>query len=130
MGRAMIVANIRMKFMTTKTVCSFPMILDMVEARIPWQQTQARNVPYMAPLEGVQLPSRAITMTERNMRANASAHHQQGALSQILFIDSYSQSSISHLQDLACCCSQLRSRVDYVSLAKRRNGSTSTSLRM
>ena len=74
MGRAMIVASIKIKFAITKTVCSFPIILDIVEARTPWQQTQARNVPYMTPLEGVQLPSRATTMTERNMRANASAH--------------------------------------------------------
>ena len=44
MGRAMIVANIKMKFATTKTVCNLPMILDIVEARIPWQQTHARNV--------------------------------------------------------------------------------------
>ena len=38
------VAKIKMKFANTKTVCSLPMILDIVEARIPWQQTQARNV--------------------------------------------------------------------------------------
>lgn len=40
----MMVANIKMKFATTKTVCSLPIILDIVEARIPWQQTQARKV--------------------------------------------------------------------------------------
>ena len=34
-GRAITVAKMRIKFMTTKTVCSFPMILDSVDARIP-----------------------------------------------------------------------------------------------
>jgi len=42
-GRAMIVAKISMKFMTTKTVCSFPMTLAIVDAIKAWQATVARN---------------------------------------------------------------------------------------
>ena len=44
-GRAIIVATMRMKFITTKTVCSFPISFDMTEARIAWQRTQARKTP-------------------------------------------------------------------------------------
>lgn len=43
MGRAMIVANISTKFITTKAVCSFPMTLLKLLARIPWQTTHARK---------------------------------------------------------------------------------------
>ncbi len=63
--------------MTTKTVCSFPINLDITEARTPWQITHARKTPYIAPLDGVHCPSRATTMTERNMRAKPSAKHGQ-----------------------------------------------------
>lgn len=42
-GRAIMVATMRMMFMATKTVCSFPMILDKVEARTPWSRTQQRK---------------------------------------------------------------------------------------
>ena len=44
-GRATMVATMRIKFMNTNMVCNFPMILDMTEARTPWQRTQARKVP-------------------------------------------------------------------------------------
>jgi len=39
----MIVAAIRMKFITTKIVWSLPIIFDVKVASIPWQQTQARK---------------------------------------------------------------------------------------
>jgi hypothetical protein len=42
-GRAMIVAKIRTKFITTNAVCSFPMTLLKLLAKIPWLTTQARN---------------------------------------------------------------------------------------
>ena len=42
-GKAIIVAAMRMKFMTTKTVCSFPITFARVEARIPWQSIQHRK---------------------------------------------------------------------------------------
>ena len=42
-GSAMIVATMRAKFMTTKTVCSLPMTRDRVEASTPWQSTAPRK---------------------------------------------------------------------------------------
>ena len=42
-GKAIIVAKMRTKFITTKAVCSFPMTLLKLLAKIPWQITQARN---------------------------------------------------------------------------------------
>jgi hypothetical protein len=51
-----------LKFIATKTVCSLPMILERVEASIPWQITQTRKTAYTTPFEGVQFPSRATTM--------------------------------------------------------------------
>lgn len=43
MGRAMMVARIKTKFMITKIVCIFPITLAMVEAIRPWQATVARK---------------------------------------------------------------------------------------
>ena len=42
-GKAIIVAKMRTKFITTKAVCSFPMTLLKLLAKIPWQITQAKN---------------------------------------------------------------------------------------
>ena len=42
-GKAMIVAKMRTKFITTNAVCSFPITLLKLLARMPWQITQARN---------------------------------------------------------------------------------------
>lgn len=39
-GRAMMVAAIRMKFANTNAVCNFPIAFDMVEARTPCKRTQ------------------------------------------------------------------------------------------
>ena len=66
-GKAMIVAKMRTKFITTKTVCSLPMILARVDAMRAWQATVQRKTAYMMPFVGVQLPSRAITMTDKNI---------------------------------------------------------------
>jgi hypothetical protein len=71
-GRAMIVAKIRTKFMTTNTVCSLPIILAKVEAMRAWQVTVQRKTPYIMPFVGTQLPSRAMTMTDKNIRAKPS----------------------------------------------------------
>ena len=38
-GRAIMVAKIRMKFMITNTVCNFPMTRAQVEAMKPWLAT-------------------------------------------------------------------------------------------
>lgn len=65
-GKAMMVAKMSTKFITTKTVWSFPITLAMVDAIAPWQATVAKNVPYICPFVGVQLPSRAMTMTDKN----------------------------------------------------------------
>lgn len=53
------------------------MIFDMTDDRVAWQSTQARKVPYTWPFVGVQLPSRAMTMTERNIRENPSDEEHQ-----------------------------------------------------
>jgi hypothetical protein len=45
MGSAMTVAKIRTKFMTTKTVCIFPITRAIVEAIKPWHATVARKTP-------------------------------------------------------------------------------------
>ncbi len=58
------VATMRMMFKATKTVCSFPMILERVDARTPWSNTQHRKTAYTTPLLGVQFPSRAMTILE------------------------------------------------------------------
>jgi hypothetical protein len=42
-GRAMIVAKMSTKFMTTNAVWSLPMTLLKLLASIPWQMTQARK---------------------------------------------------------------------------------------
>jgi hypothetical protein len=44
-GSAIMVAKIRMKFITTNTVWSFPMTLLNVLAKTPCIKTQARNTP-------------------------------------------------------------------------------------
>lgn len=55
---------------TTNTVCSFAMPFEMVDARIPCTATQHINTTYTMPLEGFHAPSRAMTMTDRNIVAN------------------------------------------------------------
>lgn len=42
------------------------MTLAMVDEIKPWQATVAKKVPYISPFVGVQLPSRAMTMTDKN----------------------------------------------------------------
>jgi hypothetical protein len=66
-GRAMIVAKISTKFITTNAVWSLPMTLLKLLASMPWQITQARKTAYTTPWEGVQAPSVAKTGTLKSM---------------------------------------------------------------
>jgi len=126
----MMVAKMRMKFMITKTVCNFPIILDIREARTPWHRTQARKTPYIAPLDGVQFPSRATTMTERNMRAKPSAKHYYngGDWGTKKPSNPHSLSNKDHPQDRWYYCSQLGSKEGCVSSPMQNSVSTSTTL--